>query len=76
MAYVHVRRTCEAGESCPSLIFDTDTGDALVGGPRDDAAAAEMGLPPHEGVTRIPARDIRNLLYGIGPDTFPGPVTS
>jgi hypothetical protein len=25
MAYIRVRRTCEVGESCPSLSFDTET---------------------------------------------------
>jgi len=45
MAYIRVRRTCEVGESCPSLTVDTETGDALIGGPVDTDAAAELGFP-------------------------------
>jgi hypothetical protein len=70
MTYIRVRRTCEVGESCPSLTFDTETGDALIGGPVDTAAAAELGFPDGEGVVRIAACDVPRVLYDIGPDTF------
>ncbi|MGH3921596.1 MAG: hypothetical protein ACRDTT_01760 [Pseudonocardiaceae bacterium] len=70
MAYIRIRHTCEVGEACPSLSFDTETGDALVGGPVDTAAAAALGFPDGEGVIRIPALDVPRVLYNIGPDTF------
>ncbi|MGH3924052.1 MAG: hypothetical protein ACRDTT_14485 [Pseudonocardiaceae bacterium] len=71
MAYIRVRHACEVGESCPSLTYDTETGDALIGGPLDPATATELGLPEGEGVVRIAARDIPRVLHDIGPDTFP-----
>ncbi len=37
MALIRIRTTCEAGETCPMLGYDT--GDALVGGPVDTAPA-------------------------------------
>ncbi len=70
MAHSWLRVTCEAGETCPVLGYDTDTGDALVGGPVDTAAAAALGFPEGEGVIRIPARDVPRMLHGIGPETF------
>lgn len=72
MALIPIRTTCEAGETCPMLGYDTDTGDALVGGPFDTAAAAALGFPEGEGVIRIPARDVPRVLHGIGPGTFGG----
>ncbi|MGH3695094.1 MAG: hypothetical protein ACRDRX_14090 [Pseudonocardiaceae bacterium] len=75
MAYVRIRRTCDIGEACTCLIVDTETGDALIGGVVDHAAAAELGFPPHEGLLRISARDVPSVLYDIGPDTFPGKVS-
>ncbi|MGH3929115.1 MAG: hypothetical protein ACRDTF_03970 [Pseudonocardiaceae bacterium] len=75
LAYVRIRHTCEVGEACPSLTFDTKTGNALVGGPVDTAAAAALGFPDGEGVIRIPARDVARVLYGIGPGTFSGQVS-
>lgn len=72
MALIPIRTTCEAGETCPMLGYDTDTGDALVGGPVDTAAAAALGFPEGEGVIRIPARDVPRVLHGIGPETFGG----
>ncbi|MGH3599147.1 MAG: hypothetical protein ACRDQH_02525 [Pseudonocardiaceae bacterium] len=74
MALIRVRRTCEVGEACETLIFDTETGDALVGGPVDDAAAAALGFPPGEGVIRIAANKVPGLLYGLGPQTLGGDV--
>lgn len=70
MALIPMRTTCEAGETCPMLSYDT--GDALVGGPLDTAAAAALGFPEGEGVIRIPARDVPRVLHGIGPETFGG----
>lgn len=60
--------------SLRNLIFDTETGDALVGGPVDDAAAAALGFPPGEGVIRIAANKVPGLLYGLGPETLGGDV--
>lgn len=48
---IPIRSTCEAGETCPMLGYDTDTGDALVGGPVDTTAAAALGFPESEGVS-------------------------
>jgi hypothetical protein len=67
MSLIPVRRSCEAGEVCPTLIYDTDTGDALV-----QAADAALNVPSGEGVVRIPAHLVAPLLYGINPDTFSG----
>jgi hypothetical protein len=72
MALIPIRTTCEAGETCPMLGYDTDTGDVLVGGPIDTAAAAALGFPEGEGVIRIPAGDVPRVLHGIGPETFDG----
>ncbi|MGH3884049.1 MAG: hypothetical protein ACRDRY_20750 [Pseudonocardiaceae bacterium] len=69
---IPIRTTSEAGETCPMLGYDTDTGDALVGGPVDTAAAAALGFTDGEGVIRVPARDVPRVLHGIGPETFGG----
>lgn len=74
MALIRVRRTCEVGEACETLIYDTETGDALIGGPVDDEAAAALGFPPGERLIRISARKVPGLLYGLGPDTLCGEV--
>ncbi|MGH3944204.1 MAG: hypothetical protein ACRDSI_04035 [Pseudonocardiaceae bacterium] len=72
MALIPIRTTSEAGETCPMLGYDTDTGDALLGGAVDMAATAALGFPAGEGVIRIPARDVPRVLHGIGPETFGG----
>ncbi|MGH3887741.1 MAG: hypothetical protein ACRDSZ_14440 [Pseudonocardiaceae bacterium] len=72
MALIPIRTTCEAGETCPMLGYDTDIGDALIGGLIDTAAAAALGFPEGEGVIRIPARDVPRVLHGIRPETFGG----
>lgn len=74
MALIYVRRTCEVGEACETLVYDTETGDALVGGFVDNAAAAALGFPPGEGVIRISANNVPGLLYGLGPDILGGEV--
>ncbi|MCA1677333.1 MAG: hypothetical protein LC799_35855 [Actinobacteria bacterium] len=58
MALIRLRGLCEAGNVCPTLICDTDTGDALLQGPLDPAAAATLKAPDGEGVIRIPAEQV------------------
>lgn len=69
MALIRLRGTCEAGNICPTLIRDTETGDALVQGALDPTAASALHAPEGEGVIRIPAAQVAALLYGLGPDT-------
>ena len=69
MALIRLRGLCEAGNVCLTLIRDTDTGDALLQGPLDPAAAATLNAPDGEGVIRIPAAQVATMLYGLGPDT-------
>ncbi|MCA1693469.1 MAG: hypothetical protein LC749_01360 [Actinobacteria bacterium] len=70
MPLITIRRSCEVGESCPILAFDTETGDAIVGGPIDPSAAVELGLPSHESAVRIPASDVPKVLYDLSPRGF------
>jgi hypothetical protein len=44
MNLIPVRRSCEDGEVCPTLIYDTDTGDAVVQGYLDQAASAALSF--------------------------------
>jgi hypothetical protein len=69
MTMIRLRGLCEAGNVCLTLIRDTDTGDALLQGPLDPAAAATLQAPDGEGVIRIPAEQVARMLYGLGPDT-------
>lgn len=69
MALIRLRGSCEAGNVCLTLILDTDTGDALLQGFLDHAAAAALKAPDGEGVIRIPAKQVATMLYGLGPDT-------
>ena len=72
MALIHIRRTCEAGEVCPALIFDTDTGDALIQAYLDPDAEKALNLPEGEGVLRIRAHQIAQLLYDLNQSSFTG----
>lgn len=72
MALIQVRSTCEAGEVCPMLTFDTETGDVVISGPADPDAAEELGLPEGEGAIRVAASKVARLLYNLGPDTLRG----
>ena len=69
MALIRLRGVCEAGNVCLTLIRHTDTGDALLQGPLDPAAAATLKAPDGEGVIRIAAEQVGTMLYGLGPDT-------
>ena len=69
MALIRLRGSCEAGNVCSTLIRDTDTGDVLVQGTLDHAAAAAAKTPADEGIVRIPADVVAQLLYGLGPDS-------
>lgn len=69
MALIRLRGACEAGNVCPTLIRDTETGDALLQGPLDPSAATVLNTPDGEGVIRIPVDQVANILYGLGPDT-------
>jgi len=69
MALIRLRGVCEAGNVCLTLIRDTDTGDALLQGPLDPAAAATLKAQDGEGVIRIPAEQVDTMLYGLGPGT-------
>ncbi len=74
MSLIPVRRSCEDGEVCPTLIYDTDTGDALVQGYVDQAASAALNVPNGESVVRIPVHLVPRLLYGLSSGTFSGEV--
>lgn len=69
MALIRLRGSCEAGNVCPTLIRDTDTGDTLLQGTLDPTAAATLKAPDGEGVIRIPAEQVARVLFGLGPDT-------
>jgi len=80
MALIPVRRVwCEVGADCPALTLDTDTYDtelgtcgALVSGAVDPGAARDLGLPSHEGAIRLTAREVAELLHGLGREDFAG----
>ncbi|MPZ66893.1 MAG: hypothetical protein GEU83_15750 [Pseudonocardiaceae bacterium] len=69
MALIRLRGACEAGNVCLTLIRDTDTGDALLQGPLDSTATAALKAPDGEVVIRIPAEQVANMLYDLGPAT-------
>ncbi len=45
MALIPIRTTCEAGETCPMLGYDTATGDALLGVPSTRLPPRRSGFP-------------------------------
>ena len=63
MTMIRLRGLCEAGNVCLTLIRDTDTGDALLQGPLDPAAAATLKAPDGEGGP--------HLLVGPAPAASP-----
>jgi hypothetical protein len=76
MALIPIRSTCESGEICPTLIYDTDTGDALVQAYLDPDAEEALSVPAGEGVVRIRAHQVARLLYDLNPDSFTGEVAT
>lgn len=73
MALIRLRGSCEVGNTCPTLIRDTSTGDALLQGDLDLTAAAALNIPDGEGVVRIPAHLVEKLFYGIDAATTDTP---
>lgn len=52
------------------MIYDTDTGDALVQAYLDRDAEKALSVPAGEGVVRIRAHQVALLLYDLSPDSF------
>ncbi len=71
MALIRLRGSdiCEAGNICPTLILNTDTGAVGVQAYTDHGATADLTIPDGEAVVWIPADLVPKLLYGLGPDT-------
>ena len=76
MALIPIRSTCEAGEVCPTLIYDTDTCDVLVQAYLDPDAEKTLNVPAGEGIVRIRGHQVAGLLYGLDPTSFAGKVST